>query len=168
MTRADIRDWRDGYDAAGILDDDKPPPALRDRVASADLIVASDMPRALQTARRLTDRELTILPIVRETPPPIPEWKHLRLPRHVWEWMALVRWGYWILTGIRGPADALDRAAKAAECLNGLSAKYPHIVVVTHGTFRRLLAYKLEDDGWRWADGTRRSYRHWSVWSFEK
>ena len=168
MSRRDIQAGRDGYDAAGILDGDEPPPGLVDLVSTADLVVVSDMPRALQTAERLTTRNPLISALVRETPPPIPYWMHVRMPRHFWEWSAIARWTYWIMKGVYGPPDAMQRATQAANWLDDLSIRHSHIAVVTHGTFRRLMTYRLEHIGWRKTPGSSRSYRHWSVWSLEK
>jgi broad specificity phosphatase PhoE len=48
--------WREAYEAAGLDPADAPPPALRELVASAEVIVASDAPRALASARLLAPR----------------------------------------------------------------------------------------------------------------
>jgi len=168
MSRADMQRWRDGYDAAGLRDDDEPPAGLADLIATADLVIVSDMSRAIQTAQRLTTAPVEVSALVRETPPPIPNLTRLRMPRHLWEWMTLARWGYWILKGKQGPDEDVARAVNAANWLDDLSLRHPHIAVVTHGTFRRLLTYKLEHIGWRRSPGSRRSYDHWSVWSLDK
>lgn len=160
--------WRAAYDEAGIRDDSIPPRGLDALVADADCVVVSDMARAIETARRLTSRELFVTPLVREMPPPIPDWMHLRMPRQLWEWITYVRWAYWIARGIQAPRGAMDRATEAARWLDGLSEQHPHIAVVTHGTFRRLLTFELERIGWRKTPGSGRSYRHWSVWSLDK
>jgi broad specificity phosphatase PhoE len=168
MREADMHAWRDGYDAAGILDDDPPPAGLADLVRDANVVIASDLSRAIQSAERLTTtHSIRISPLLREAPTDIPRWIHVPLPRAFWEWTMVVRWGYRILRGTDAPPDVLARATRAANWLDDLSLGNAHVVVVTHGIFRRLLARRLEHIGWR-PSGKRRSYQNWSVWSLSK
>jgi broad specificity phosphatase PhoE len=164
MTAHDMELWRQGYDAAGILDHDAPPAGLRELVATADLIVSSDYARAIQTAERLTTSPFLLSELLRETPTPIPQWHRVKMPRFLWEWATLIRWGSWILRGIDGMPQHTARAERAAKWLDDLAHDKRHIVIVTHGNFRRLLAMMLAKRGWT-PDAKRRSYRNWSVWS---
>lgn len=160
--------WRRGYDAAGILPRDKPPRGLDVLVATADLIVSSDFPRAIMTAERLADgRPITTSPLLREAPAEFPQWNRLRAPRVVWEWSVTLNWGIRILRGTDIPPADLERASKAAFWIDDLAKDHGHIVVVTHGVFRRILARQLEALRWR-RDGRRRSYDHWSVWGLNR
>jgi broad specificity phosphatase PhoE len=167
MSAHDMQLWRDGYDATGILPHDSPPNGLEELVATADLVVASDYRRAIETAERLTSAPLMVSELLRETPTPIPPWNRIRMPRTLWEWATLVRWGSWILRGIDGMPEHTERGQRAAAWLDELSRDTQHVVVVTHGNFRRLLALSLARMGWR-PDGKRRSYDHWSVWSLTR
>lgn len=168
MREADMHAWRDGYDAAGIVAEDAPPPQVTELVRDADLVIASDLARAIESAKRLTTaHQIRISPEMREAPADVPRWIRVPLPRAVWEWTMVVRWGYRILRGTDAPPEHLARAMRAAGWLDDLSAEHAHIVVVTHGVFRRLLARQLESIGWR-ADGARRTYAHWSIWSLSK
>jgi broad specificity phosphatase PhoE len=168
MSAADMKAWRVGYDGAGILDADAPPAGLSELVTEADILLASDMPRAIQTAQRLkTDHRIQISALLREAPTGIPNWGKWKMPRTLWEGTALARWGIQIARGKEIPPDDLARATHAANWLDDLSTQHAHIAAVTHGTFRRYLARRLEYIGWH-PDGRRRSYRHWSVWTLSK
>jgi broad specificity phosphatase PhoE len=168
QSRADMVAWRRGYDAAGILASDTPPPALRELVRGTDLIVASDLPRAVMTAERLADgRQVVLSPLIREAPAPWPAWNRARLPRVVWEWAVTLRWGYYILRNIDIPPQDLERGSKAAFWIDDLMKQHVHGAIVTHGVFRRILARQLEALGWQ-SDGRRRSYDHWSVWTLTR
>ncbi len=154
-----------GYDVSGIVDHDAPPPSLAALARDADLLVASDLPRAIMTAERLAKgRGVTLSPLLREAPADLPHWKHVRMPRALWELAVKVHWGIRILRRTDIPPKDLERATKAAFWIDGLASRHRHIVVVTHGVFRRILARQLEALGWR-PDGRRRSYAHWSIWS---
>ena len=160
--------WRVGYDAAGLLDDEAPPAELKVLVQSADLVVSSDFPRAVQTAERLLDgRPFPTSQLLREAPTDVPPWNGVRLPRRLWEWAMLARWGYRILRGTDIPPQDLARGLAAARWLDDLSTQHTHIAVATHGVFRRILARQLLTVGWQ-PRGKWRSYDHWSVWSLSK
>lgn len=157
--------WRTGYDEAGILEHDHPPASLRALADSADLIVSSDLPRAIATAERLVgDRQILLSALLREAPGEWPAWPSVRLPRRMWEIAVTLRWGYRILRGTDVPPRDRERGDAAARWLIDLTRDHDHVVVVTHGIFRRILALELERMGWR-PDGARRSYANWSVWS---
>ena len=168
MRRTDMLAWRRGYDTSGILPRDKPPRGLDALVSTADLIVASDLPRAIMTAERLADGQpITTSPLLREAPAELPEWNRLRAPRVVWEWSVTLSWGLRILRGTDIPQQDLERASKAAFWIDDLARSREHVAVVTHGVFRRILARQLEALGWR-GDGRHRSYDHWSVWALTR
>lgn len=168
QSRTDMVAWRRGYDGAGLLDSDSPPASLRELVRGADLIVASDFPRAIMTAERLAgDREVLTSPLLREAPADWPQWNRVRLPRFVWEWAVTLEWGIRVLRGTDMPQRDLERATKAAMWIDRLTKHNAHTVVVTHGIFRRLLARQLHALGWK-PEGKHDSYAHWSVWSLTR
>jgi broad specificity phosphatase PhoE len=165
LNRVGMLEWRLGYDASGIVDHDAPPASLLALAHDADLVVASDLPRAIMTAERLADgRRITLSPLLREAPAELPHWKRVRMPRALWELAVKVHWGIRIVRHTDIPPRDLERATKAAVWLDGLTSRHRHVVVVTHGVFRRILARQLEALGWH-PDGRRRSYAHWSIWS---
>jgi broad specificity phosphatase PhoE len=165
LGHADMLAWRTGYDAAGIRDRKPPPRGLQALVATADIIIASDLPRAVMTADRLADgRDVLTTPLLREAPADVPAWSGLKMPYAAWEWAMRVRRLYRVARRTDIAPHDLERASKAAFWLDHLSEEHEHIAVVTHGVFRRILARQLQRVGWQ-RYGRRRSYAHWSVWS---
>lgn len=73
--------WREAYEAAGILPGEVPPAELLERARRAGVVVASDAPRAIESARLLSEgREVISSPLVRELDLPPPAVRALRLP----------------------------------------------------------------------------------------
>jgi broad specificity phosphatase PhoE len=161
------------YDAAGILDD-VPPPAVVQEVAAARLVVASDLPRAIASAERLTGRAPgAVSPLLRETRLRVPRWAPRRAPLGVWAAALHLSWLIDRTRGVDAAPDARERARRAAawcgeRCRERCPPSEPDgtVAVVTHGIFRRLLAQELVAAGWRAAPG-RQSYANWSVWRFD-
>jgi len=162
---AGVRDFESAYDAAGILDHDAPPPELIRVAGGAQVIAASDLPRAIASARRIAPaREPDVTPLLREIKLEPPRWTpHLPMP--LWEVLLHVQWSYRLLLG--RPHESIHRANAAAEWLAQRAADSATVVAVTHGGFRRLVGSRLAAHGWR-AGPERRSYANWSVWSYSR
>ena len=158
--------WRDGYDRAGIEPSAAPPRSLTEAVARCDLVVSSDLPRALESAERLAaGRTIRPSSLLRESVLPIPSLS-LRLPVRAWDTLATIYWGYRILRRVDASPAELQRVAEAAVWLSELARSAPSVAVVTHGVFRRLLAKHLQAVGWRLSK-PRSSYDHWSAWTLD-
>ena len=165
MRSADVGAFEDDYDAAGIVDHEDPPPELIRVAAEASVIAASDLPRAIASARRIAPaREPDITPLLREIRLEPPRWLP-RLPIQVWDILSHAQWSYRLARGTQH--DFVRRASDAADWLAQRAAGEATVVAVTHGGFRRIIANRLEARGWS-AGPERRSYENWSVWSYSR
>ena len=169
-----VRRWMAAYDEAEIMPDHAPPAELEALAREVALLIASDLPRTVASAVRLApEREIVRTPLLREVPLetsdyPLPALGGMRLPFRAWGMV----WGSrWLMAYLRNqpppgvsPAE-LARAEEAAEWLavQATSAR-GRVVVVTHATFRVVLAQALARRGWRGPQ--ERSYREWSAWPF--
>jgi len=166
-----VRRWMAAYDAAEIALHHPPPPDLVGLARTADLVVASDLPRALASAALLASgREVHASALLREAPLettelPLPRLAGVRLPLRGWALVFGVRWLRARWRGAPPPgvdAFALARADEAAAWLAGLAEERGRVVAVTHATFRMLVAAALERRGWRGPE--RRPFREWTAW----
>jgi broad specificity phosphatase PhoE len=163
---AGIQRWRDAMDATGILETSRPPRVLVDRVAQADLVMASDLARAVESAKRLAPgRDVMISPLFRESALEFPKWMRFRWPVRIWRIFTGSQWMYRILRGTDVSESERARAAAAAKLLGELAQEHELIAVVCHGVFRRMLSRHLARAGWS-PDPGRHSYRNWSVWEY--
>ncbi len=156
--------WRMAYEEAGLVDAERAPAELVRLAGEAGLVVCSDAPRAVASARLLAPgREITASPLLRELELRAPDLGRLRLP--LLGWAFAVGLGSLLLALRPGypPASERARIAEAAEWLADLAARHRFVVAVTHASLRRQLAIRLVGRGWR-AHGERRSLRHWSAW----
>ena len=152
------------YNVAGLRPDDAPPPALVREASAADVLVASDLPRAIESVRRLApERAIQLSPLLREIELAYPVRSRLRLPVDTWDAISFVRWQYRLLRGDLG--EYADRVRDATNWLVGLADGGRCVVAVTHGSFRRLLNAELISRGW-----TRETRlllnRHWGAWRY--
>lgn len=170
LDRAAVERWRAAYDAASIAAHSPPPRALVDLVASADVAVASDLPRGIASASLLwPGRSVEYSSLFREIPLCIPELGRGRAPFAVWSLGIHVQWGLDIVRGRDVPAGDRQRVDEAATwCERTCSERGADAVlaIVTHGVFRRALAHRLVTAGWG-LSGLRR-YVPWSAWTLTR
>jgi phosphohistidine phosphatase SixA len=161
--------WREAYEAAGIDERDQPPPELTALAATSGILVSSPAARAMQSARRLDgEREITTSPLLEELELAPPGLRRVRMPLIGWALAIGIGWA--IRSVLRRPRVApaeLQRARDAAEWLSGLTRHHDAILVVTHASFRSLLAEQLIARGWHCEVPGKRS-RHWSVWRLQR
>lgn len=155
--------WREAYEAAGIVDTDRPPASLMRLAADAGVVAASDAPRAVESARLLAaGREVTVSPLLRELDLQSPRLGGIRLPLRAWAVAVGARMLAMKLRGRYPSAAEAARVDEAADWLEGLAASGSAIVAVTHASVRRQIANRLVRSGWR--SEARPFARHWSVW----
>lgn len=136
--------------------------------------MASDLPRTVASALTLAPgRPVERTPLLREAPletpaAPLPALGGLRLPLRGWGVVFGVRWLAAWMRGAPPPGvdDAILARAEAAAgwIVSQARERGGRVVVVTHTTFRLLLAKALERRGWRGPD--RRPYHEWSAWLY--
>jgi broad specificity phosphatase PhoE len=160
-------DWVEAYDLAGI-DPALPPPArVRELAAASAYALSSDLLRAVDSLAALAGadpapaeslfREVGLrgLPV---SPLPLPP--RLRAP--------LARFGWrvgWSLPK-EGPRRLHRRAGAAARRLSTLAATHGSVLLLGHGYFNTLIAWRLLAAGWRgpvWPTGS-----YWSVAVYRK
>jgi broad specificity phosphatase PhoE len=163
LDAAGFRAWREAYEAAGIEAGEAIPARLAQLAETADLVVSSDAPRAVASARLLArDRETIASPLLRELDLHGPRLGGLRLPLLGWA-LAVGGRALLLTLGRRYPSTAeTARIDEAAAWLEDLAGGHPLILAVTHASFRKRLARRLVHAGWQQEPG-RGSLRHWSA-----
>jgi broad specificity phosphatase PhoE len=163
--RAEVASWLDARDAVGIEPQSQPPSRLTRLAGEATHLIASNLPRAIESAQRLANgRQIHVSPLLREIPLAIPNVSG-RFPLWMWGTLIHLRWSYRIARGTDASAADVARAAAAVEWLAPFSSSDTLVVVVTHGVFRRLMAKQLTLVGWK-SDGRHGGYSPWSSWHF--
>ena len=163
-----VHEWRERYDAAGILPNSAPPDDLVAETAQAACVMTSDLARAVASAERLAPgRPARVSPLLREMMLEVPQWVRTRLPLAAWEACIHLHWMVQERRGRIAGDDDLGRAAQAVTLLEEVAHDASPVVVVTHGAFRRLLDLELIANRWT-AERRIGGYRNWSTWSYRR
>lgn len=159
--------WRESYEAAGIDERHETPEELRAIAVSSGVIVASEAPRAVQSARLLDPRrEVIASPLLHELELVPPNIRGVRMGMVGWAVAYGVRW--LVRAALRRPhvsAAEVERARAAADWLSELAERHGSVLAVTHASFRALLSRRLLELGWR-CESRRGRTSHWSAWDF--
>lgn len=150
--------WRESYEAAAILADETAPAAVVELAKSARVIAASNTPRAIASAKLLREEDIVLSPLLRELDLKPLNLRGIKLPLALWALTFAIR------RTLATPSEEA-RARDAAVMVEEL-AHEGDVVVVTHHTFRSLLAKTLMGRGWE--SGKKPGPRHWSVWTLER
>lgn len=142
--------WVRDYDKVGISRDLVPPDAVQHAASESSCLVASDLPRSIESALWLSPADrVRIEPGLREAVLPHSLGLRLQLPPAAWVIIARVAWWLDLCPSPESIAATRQRAAAAANRLSELSKQHRRVLVVGHGMFNRFVATQLLQRGWR-------------------
>jgi broad specificity phosphatase PhoE len=159
--------WFEAYDRAGIDPALPPPPRLRELAASAEYVLSSDLPRAVESLRALDpERGGPAERIFREAGLPRLPASSIRLDPQLWAILGRIGWFLGWSDDNESAARARRRARAASRELSALAASHGSVLLVGHGIFNTLIAWELLTHGWRgpmWPTGS-----YWSAAVYRK
>ncbi len=165
-----FRQFVERYDAAKIVGRSLPPSAVIQVVASADIVFASNRPRAMHTAELLgIVTPAVIAPQFREIEFPVDFPRHFRFSALTWSAIALILWRLGYASRSETLKCTRARAHEAADLLENQILENQikesqSVVLVAHGGINKLIAKELRRRGWR---GPRLPYsRHWGCTTY--
>jgi broad specificity phosphatase PhoE len=162
-----MRDVFRRYNAAGIDRSVLPPVPVQRLARTAGRILASDLPRAMESARMLAPRRRVQTDrVFREAGLPTPRFGSGGVDPALWGTLLRLLWFMgWAPNG-ESVARARARATEASRLLAELSEREGSVLLVGHGIFNSLLAWELCDQGWAGPRLLRGAY--WSFGVYER
>ena len=143
--------WWAAYDDSGLHPDERPPEGLKALAAAAPQVISSSLPRAIETARQLTDgtREAPADPLYVEAPLPPPPVPLLRLRPGQWGVVSRI---FWICgfapEGVENHWQTWERVDRIVDRLSGLAAE-GDVLLCAHGYLNWMIDRRLRRDDWR-------------------
>ncbi len=160
------RAWWANYDLSGLHPDERPPEELLRLAESSDVIFASTLARAINTAEHLAGgRQIITDPVFVEAPlPPPPLWGKRR--PGVWGVWARAAWWMGRHEAGESKADAQVRAEAAVATLTAQALRGQNVLLCAHGWFNRMMRPVLRRQGWREVEN--RGDTYWAHRRYEK
>lgn len=149
ITARDYGAWWAAYDDSGLHPDERPPADLKALAAAAPLVISSSLPRAIETARALTDgaREAPADPLYVEAPLPPPPVPLLRLRPGQWGVVSRI---FWICgfapEGVENHWQTWERVDRIVARLTGLAAE-GDVLLCAHGYLNWMIDRRLRRGG---------------------
>jgi broad specificity phosphatase PhoE len=162
---AEVAALIENYDAAGIDLRHPPPAPLRRTARSAEVVLSSDLRRAVESARVLfPKRRLRKNPLFREADIPRTNPLPWQIDPLLWSLAARTVWFLGWSPDAESFAVARQRARLAARHLHELSARHGSVALVGHGVFNALIGWELRSEGWQGPRLLAGSYWTWGVY----
>lgn len=163
----EFKKWVEKYDYLGVFEESTYPSTTLEKVAAANIVITSDLKRAVESARLLNPVIKIISdPLFREAELPSYSSKlfNVKLKPSIWAIVLRILW----LSGYSYKCESLNqakfRANKASQHLIDYANEYKSVVLVGHGFFNMLIAKELQKKGWK---GTKkRDVKHWDCMTF--
>ncbi len=161
------RDWWKRYDAGGLADTQKIPEKLKTLVESADLIIASTLRRAVESAKLVSGRapDFTYDNLIEAALPP-PHLGGLKLRPKSWGTWSRIFWYFGWSDDMETHGEARARANAMCDVLADHAKGGKQVYVSAHGWFNRMLKGSLKNRGWKCV--SQNGDLHWSHRRFER
>lgn len=165
LSADDMARWIEDYDYSKVSDN--PPLVLsQDISATQSIVVASPLPRALTSLKRLGIEPDIIDPLFREAPLPLFNFRGLKLLPLTWAFWLRILW----LAGYSGVVESRSlthrRSVAAANQLIDLAEKNGTVLLMGHGIMNRMIGSRLKKERFRVTAETGKSY--WRAVVYER
>lgn len=146
--------WWAQYNRDGLVPEQAPPAKLTEIASQAQIIFASTLPRAIESATAVAGgRPVTQDAVFIEAPLPPPRVSGKRGPRY-WGVLARISWWMGAHQGEESRKEAELRAEAAVATLSARALRGENVLLCAHGWFNRMMRPVLRRQGWRCvADG---------------
>ena len=143
-------EWLKKYNASGIRQEMRPPEELLKLIEDVDVLISSDLKRALDSARLLAGNKVIMQnPIFREFELPENKKKYPKFSPEIWSTIFRILWFTGYSNKSENFTDAKIRIKDSAEKLEDLAIKHSEIVLVGHGLMNRFIGMELKKQGWK-------------------
>ncbi|MED4229492.1 histidine phosphatase family protein [Neobacillus cucumis] len=167
ITCLEFKNWVEKYDYNGVFKELTYPSTTLEKIATANVVITSDLKRAVDSARLLNPlKEIITYPLFRETElsSNASQLCNVKLKPSIWAIVLRILW----FSGYSNECESLDqakfRANKASQQLIDYANEYKSVALVGHGFFNMLIAKELRKKGWK--GKSKRDAKHWNCMSF--
>ncbi len=151
ITAREYGDWWARYDESGLHPDERPPQGLIEIAASAQTVLSSTLPRAIETARFATGgaRVVPTDALYVEAPLPPPPVPFIKLRPGTWGVVSRIFWflGY-APKGVENHFQTWRRVSTIADRLADHAAD-GDVLLCAHGYLNWMISRRMKSIGWR-------------------
>ncbi len=160
-------EWLKKYNASGIRQERRPPEELLNLIEDFDVVMSSDLKRALDSAHMLAGSKVIMKNrVFREFELPESKKNYPRFTPEIWSLIFRILWFFGYSNKSENFSDAKKRIKLSADKLEDLAIKHSDIILVGHGLMNRFIGMELKKQGWRKKRSGGKGY--WNYCEFTK
>ena len=168
---ARFKKWIEKYDFNGVFEETTYPKVTIEKVATAKVVVTSDLKRSIISASLLKPKTKTISdPLFRETELPTLANPtilfNVKLKQNNWAVILRLLWFSGYSNECESFSKAKLRAKKASQQLIEYANEHESVVLVGHGFFNMLIAKELQKMGWKGKRKAGAGAKHWNCTTY--
>ncbi|WP_371397493.1 histidine phosphatase family protein [Fretibacter rubidus] len=150
LTWQGYRDWWGQYDLGGLKSEQKIPKKVRRVAKTADIVISSPLPRAVESAELLTGKAPDkIIPELVEAALPSPHLGPLKFRPKTWGTWSRIVWYVGYAGGMENHRDARKRVEGVCDALADEAQGGKIVLVTAHGWINRMIKGSLMKRGWK-------------------
>lgn len=166
MSSVQMGDVIKNYKVSDLSEKQKIPLKTQQLVQNTNTIFASNIVRAISSAKLLTKQEVAVDAVFAESDHPYYNWQKPKLYFFTWAVAYRIMWFF----GFKANGEAIKlgrkRAKLAAKKLEAAAITHQQTILFGHGIINRLIASALKKRGWRQVENSGHTY--WSYIILEK
>lgn len=142
-------EWVKSYNESGLCSSSKPSLAAIEMANKSKVVVCSELPRSIQSAKALNVKEIRLQSsLFNEAGLPISSLKFPCLSPKVWAVIFRILWFFGYSNNSESYKEAKIRARKAVNKLIELAGLESSVLYIGHGVYNRMIANELKSRGW--------------------
>jgi len=163
----EVHQWIKSYNAAGLKLDHKPSKEAIEIASNCKVVVCSDLPRSMESARALGVRGIDFTDsMFREARLPYSCFPSPKLSPRIWEVLSRVFWFFGYSSNGESFREAKRRASNGANRLKEIAENTGSVILVGHGFVNRFIAKELLLNGWQGPVSPGKKYWEFGVYKY--
>jgi hypothetical protein len=161
----ELHQWITSYNSAGIIPEHVPSKDAIEIANTCNLVVCSDLPRSMESAKLLRIKEINVIQSVfREMGLPFGRFPFLKMYPNKWAALFRVLWFFGYSSNSESLKEAKIRAVVGSNFLKETATKNGSVLLVGHGFMNKFIAKELLSSGWKGPEYPGRKYWEFGVY----
>ena len=167
LSASSFSEWAAAYDSSELDVSSKPSDNVIYVASTANVVVCSELPRSIESARVLGIENITLChSLFNEAGLPIAKWSYPRLSVRIWAIVFRLSWFFGYSNNSETLAEAKERASYATNKLIELAVEHHSVICIGHRIINRFIANELRERGWIGPKSP--SKRYWEFGVFKR
>jgi broad specificity phosphatase PhoE len=150
LRASELQQWIKSYNSASIVSENVPSKNVIEIANTCNVVVCSDLPRSIESAKMLGLNEINIIESVfKEMGLPFGRFPLFKMRPTIWAALFRLLWFFGYSSNSESLTEGKIRAKVGANLLKEAAIKGGPVLFVGHGFINRFIAKELLSSGWK-------------------